>query len=600
MKKNTANREVPSRFTCHREGNILLWSVVSWLLVGFSIASGQQIWVSGQQKSTIQYRMEQEITTSEGIKELVVSFVVPSDFSSFTYRQRIHDLKFNFSPQPTHREEKTDKRGNNVQIYYWESPATQIRAIVSFQASTQVNLNPITPGSAHFPLKEIPEDVRDYLLPTEQVQSNHPAIQEKAQELTSDVTTLHAATMRILTWVAQHMHYVLVPEQYDALYAFNTGKGNCQNYSHLAAALLRAVGIPARIVNGITLNKPYDIPLGESAYQFKMAQGRHSWIEVYFPEEGWLPFDPQQTEFFVSNRYLRIEVGVDNNETVQDGLVRWRQSHGSEPQTPKLEEAFISEFLNDEVAFQGKLGDASIEKLLLSPPIQEKLPLAAAIPPKPDEEEQPPEKSAEETPPETEEMPEEVDYTTLNYEEPFLYGNLDFPENVNFAFPRETSQLTKNKLTRTFLVETAEYVTGNHQYAQVFILEEPIRLEFIGLALHNFGGSGRLWLELCEDNNGHPGPPAVRSKPVHLSELHSGQGYRWVDFDFRKEGIILSPGKYWFFLNFDGGPIVNWFYSYGKPVGPSDGTRSRKLGEREWNTILSYEFNYRVVGKASK
>ena len=56
-----------------------------------------------------------------------------------------------------------------------------------------------------------------------------------------------------------------------------------------------------------------------------MAQGRHAWIEVYFPDLGWVPFDPQSSELFVSNRFIRVEVGLDNNETEQDGLVRWFQ-----------------------------------------------------------------------------------------------------------------------------------------------------------------------------------------------------------------------------------------------------------------------------------
>ena len=80
------------------------------------------------------------------------------------------------------------------------------------------------------------------------------------------------------------MHYVLTPEEFDALYAFESGKGNCQNYSHLTAALMRAAGIPTRIVNGVTLKRPFDINMGSQLLTLNMAQGRHSWIEVYFPD----------------------------------------------------------------------------------------------------------------------------------------------------------------------------------------------------------------------------------------------------------------------------------------------------------------------------
>ena len=59
--------------------------------------------------------------------------------------------------------------------------------------------------------------------------------------------------------------------------------------------------------------------------------------KLWFPDQGWVPYDPQNMQFFVSNRFVRIEAGVDNNETKNDGLIRWVQS--SEARTkPKLQE----------------------------------------------------------------------------------------------------------------------------------------------------------------------------------------------------------------------------------------------------------------------
>jgi len=76
-----------------------------------------------------------------------------------------------------------------------------------------------------------------------------------------------------------------------------------------------------------------------------MGQGRHSWIEVWFSDLGWVPFDPQQTELFVSNRYIRIEIGIDNNETINDGLLRWTQISGTKGK-PRLQESISAAFVS--------------------------------------------------------------------------------------------------------------------------------------------------------------------------------------------------------------------------------------------------------------
>lgn len=577
------------------------------ILSVLTIAVAQKIEVTGSQHSEIQYRLEQDIEPFPGLRELYVSFVVPASFQSQTYSQQISDLNFELLPPPGDQKSETDARGNQIRTYTWTNPPGAIKAAVTFRAANRVQLGTLQDDGTPFPMRNLSPDVNIFLQPTAQVQSDHPAIQDKAKELTAPAQTAYQACQNILYWVVEHMQYVLIPEQYDAMYSFAYGKGNCQNYSHLAAALMRASGIPARIVNGITLDRPYTLQADDGQYQFEMARGRHSWIEVYFPGSGWLPFDPQQSEFFVSNRYVRIEIGVDNEESVNDGLVRWRQTSGSARQNPKLEEVIETNFVRDDVSLSGKRM-AGVDKIVLGPPLASVAapPLAAAEEekkqePEPEPRPEPEPKAEEPEPKTTEPAAAEIDYSKLIYSEPFVYGNLDFPEGVDFAFPRQASSgqtQDSYQLQRSFLVETAEYVTSQTQFAQCVVLKEPIRLEKIGLAMHNFGGSGYLWLELSEDENGKPGPTAVSTRKIPLQYIVTRQGYQWVDFPF--EGIVLSPGRYWFFLNFSGGPIVNWFYSYGKPVGPADGTRARALGASDWPTILSFEFNYRVSGKAVK
>jgi hypothetical protein len=147
------------------------------------------------------------------------------------------------------------------------------------------------------------------------------------------------------------------------------------------------------------------------------------------------------------------------------------------------------------------------------------------------------------------------------------------------------------------VVETAEYVTSKLiQYAQVFELRKPVKLKKVGLALHKFGGDGQLWVELLKDNEGKPGAPISTSDFIDLNQLSMKPGYRWEDFDFSRDNPVLLPGYYWIALGFTGSPVVNWFYTYGKPVGPVEGTRYKGVYQDGWSGALGYEFNYRVVG----
>jgi hypothetical protein len=574
-------------------------SIFSFLLLTIFLSTspatlrGENFLLKGTQNSKINYQLTQRLVPIAGTRSLTISTVVPVSFQSPTYNQEIANLAINFSPPPSKREEKIDKRGNKVIVVTWTNPTAAITASVSLTASNWVQLNPLA-TSAPFPLGTVDPAVKDYLLATAQVPAEDARIRAKAAELTRGVKTEFDAVQRILSWVIDHTTYVLTPPQYDAMYTFETGKGNCQNYSHLAAALMRAVGIPVRIVNGITLKRSYDAKTEYGKLTFGMAQGRHSWVDVYFPDLGWVPFDPQQTQLFTSNRYIRIEVGLDNNETSQDGLVRWIASQGSQGQ-PEFEEIINGDFPEDRVSMTASRQKYGPKSLLLTPEVSATFePYLASATPEP----APPTPKPTPTPP----SPTPAATKKPEQEKSFTFGNLDFPEGVNFAFARDVATGTggAQELRKNFLVETAEYVTRNAQYAQTVVLAKAVQLQKVGLALQKFGGEGFIWVELLKnetrDGQNVPGERIATSSVISLSALSSRPGYRWQDFDFSKDAPKLAPGRYWLAFGFSGTPIVNWFYTYGKPVGPSDGTRYKTILDENWSNSLSYEFNYRVVG----
>lgn len=534
--------------------------------------------VNGDMTSAIHYELQQQVTAGDAMRKLSLSFVLPRSFQSPTYGQQITNLKVSFSPEAEERKTLTDARGNSTVLATWTNVPDKINAVISFDAANHTGLKLIE-TDAPFPLAAITSDAAEYLKATAQVQADNPEIRKLSLQLTKNVKTQFDAVQRVVSWVVDNVRYVNPPLRYDAVYSLESGKGNCQNFSHLAAALLRSVGVPVRIVNGVTLNQPFDVAWAKGTLTFKMGQGRHSWIEVWYPDKGWVPYDPQNMQLFVSNRFVRIEVGMDNNETRNDGLVRWSQTANARTK-PKLQEIIDANFVSDSVKFKGTRQSYGPKNLLLGPVVKAEFKKIVTPPP---------------PPPVV--IPDEQK-KSLHFSVPFVYGNLEFPENIDFAFPRSTtaSGADSFEMSRNFLVETAEYVTTKAtQYAQVVVLKKPVKLQKVALALHKFGGEGWLWVDVLRDNQGKPGLPLSTSEMVNLDQLSLKPGYRWTNFDF-KDYPVLMPGSYWIALGFSGSPIINWFYTYGKPVGPVYGTRYKGVFQDDWSGALSYEFNYRVAG----
>lgn len=118
------------------------------------------------------------------------------------------------------------------------------------------------------------------LQPEEKVESDHPEIIAKAQELTRGKTTTLEKVKEIYAFVQQNLVYGGNYANRGALSALRTRSGVCEDYAALFVALCRAAGIPARMVFGITYNT-------ESG-----KQENHAWAEFFLESHGWVAVEP--------------------------------------------------------------------------------------------------------------------------------------------------------------------------------------------------------------------------------------------------------------------------------------------------------------------
>ncbi|NKB31838.1 MAG: DUF3488 domain-containing protein [Pseudomonadales bacterium] len=114
-----------------------------------------------------------------------------------------------------------------------------------------------------------------------------------ARELRASVDSDRDYAMALLNYFATNEYYytlnpALLGENRVDEFLFNTMEGFCEHYASAFAFLMRAVGIPARVVVGYqgAETNPYE------DYMIVYQYNAHAWNEVWLDGEGWVRFDP--------------------------------------------------------------------------------------------------------------------------------------------------------------------------------------------------------------------------------------------------------------------------------------------------------------------
>ncbi len=124
------------------------------------------------------------------------------------------------------------------------------------------------------------------------------------------------AVQRVLGWVSRNIQYDLDRRLDQSPTAvLERRRGYCTGIADLTVALLRSVGIEARSVDGYVLRSSH----GEGP-------GYHRWVEVYYPDLGWVFSDPASSHGFVPATYLRLAARqVTPTWDAEPGEMVWRQ-----------------------------------------------------------------------------------------------------------------------------------------------------------------------------------------------------------------------------------------------------------------------------------
>jgi transglutaminase-like putative cysteine protease len=123
-------------------------------------------------------------------------------------------------------------------------------------------------------------------------------ITDRTRQLASQLATGQANAFDTAVAVEEYVRSTITynedidapPDNQDVVdyVLFESREGYCEYYASAMAVLLRAEGIPSRVVGGY-FPAPYDANEGGHLYREKNA---HLWVEAFFPGYGWIPFEP--------------------------------------------------------------------------------------------------------------------------------------------------------------------------------------------------------------------------------------------------------------------------------------------------------------------
>jgi transglutaminase-like putative cysteine protease len=136
-----------------------------------------------------------------------------------------------------------------------------------------------------------------------------PRTRELAKQITVGLTNPYDIAQAITNYLRENITYVSVipvlPANQEVLdwFLFDLKVGFCNYYASAEVILLRSLGIPARLAVGYAqgtavmqqptpgLAMEIREPYGPQTYQVR-EKDAHAWPEVYFPNIGWVEFEP--------------------------------------------------------------------------------------------------------------------------------------------------------------------------------------------------------------------------------------------------------------------------------------------------------------------
>lgn len=200
-------------------------------------------------------------------------------------------------PWPAVAREYRDRFGNRVSYFSVQQSHSALE--VTALSEVQVLPPPLPDFAASMPWERVVETLREgrdetlpeariFTLPSPYV-PRHDAAADFARPCFAPGRPVLEAVGELMGHIYRELeydpHFTTVATPIDEVLAHR--RGVCQDFAHLALAVLRGLGLAARYVSGYLETLP---PPGQPKLQG--ADASHAWFSVLVPGTGWIDFDP--------------------------------------------------------------------------------------------------------------------------------------------------------------------------------------------------------------------------------------------------------------------------------------------------------------------
>jgi len=212
-------------------------------------------------------------------------------------------------------------------------PASPLQAGESYTATSEVPVAP--PAELRSAGTDYPDAVTERYT---QLPSSTPArVTERTDRLTANAENPYDTARVLEQWLQNSYDYSLDIERPRGNIAdeflFEMDAGYCTYFATTMVTMLRTQDIPARFVVGYTPGQQVD----DSEWVVR-GYNSHAWVEVYFPEHGWVKFDPTPSDPRIAEeREILADARSDNDSDIDtdDSLDSDFDQGTPDPTTPE-------------------------------------------------------------------------------------------------------------------------------------------------------------------------------------------------------------------------------------------------------------------------